>query len=289
MTYRELYTRLIPSLTNDKSSLQNVCNEETVQEAKAIVRMLLEDNFAMSWTDIICGKVNELSRDSAQQLEEFMQRLEKGEPIQYVLGGAYFAGRRFDVAPGVLIPRPETADLCQWIEDDNKQGEILDVGTGSGCIAITLALDVPLANVTAWDISDKALTIARDNSKLLGSKVNFEKQDALNIQIIEGDKWDVIVNNPPYIISKEKKEMNKNVLDYEPESALFVPDEDPLLFYRSIAQYGKKTLKRGGKIYFEINPLFTDAMKEMLEKLNYNDIETRKDRFGKDRMMKCVL
>lgn len=290
MTYRDLYTRLIPSLKGNNTSF-SLCdsNDSAEKEAKAIVRMLLEDGFNMSWTDVICGKVSELSREEALSLEEFMQRLEKGEPIQYVLGKAFFKGRPFAVAPGVLIPRPETAELCQWIEEENSNGKVLDVGTGSGCIAITIALDVASSDVTAWDISDDALLIAAENAKQLGAKVNFVKQDALNVNDAENCRWNVIVSNPPYIIEDEKKEMEHNVLDYEPELALFVPSDDALLFYRAIAEYGTRTLTEGGKLYFEINPLFAEEMKGMLEKMNYKQIEFKKDQFGKERMVRCIL
>ena len=290
-------------------------------EAQAIVRMVLDVKYGMTLTDIICGKVNELSADEGKKMEEIVERLQKAEPVQYILGEASFAGRTFHVEPGVLIPRPETAELCQWIEEDCKANEhppkdstdkkqdledekkdspkrILDICTGSGCIAITLALDIENSEVEGWDISDDALRIAQDNAKAMGAEhVKIAYHDALSLtkglkgirkSISDNEKWDVIVSNPPYICEKEKKDMEKNVLEHEPDIALFVPDEDPLRFYRAIAEYAAIALKPGGCLYFEINPIYVKEMKEMLEKLHFIHIETREDAFGKKRMMKAT-
>ena len=212
-------------------------------EAQAIVRTVLDVEYGMTLTDIICGKVNELSSDEERNLEEIITRLQNGEPVQYVLGEADFAGRTFHVEPGVLIPRPETAELCQWIEeevssleaDDPKQ--ILDICTGSGCIAITLGLNIPNSEVTGWDISEDALRIAQGNVEMLkAGNVRIEYQNALMLPKT-AETADIIVSNPPYICEKEKADMEKNVLEHEPSIALFVPDEDPLKFYRAIAEY----------------------------------------------------
>jgi len=260
-------------------------------EAKAIVRLVLETRFGLSFADILCGKVNELSREDILSLEEIMCKLEKGIPVQYVLGEASFCGRSFLVAPGVLIPRPETEELCRWITDDNTKGStnnILDIGSGSGCIAITLALDIPQTIVTSWDVSEKALNTARNNAERLKARVNFQKQDAL-APPEDFKKWDIIVSNPPYITEREKSDMDENVLCHEPPLALFVPDSTPLLFYRSIAEYGKNALKENGCLYFEINSLYATETSNMLKELNFKDIETRKDIFGKDRMIKCRI
>ena len=283
-------------------------------EAQAIVRTVLDVKYGMTLTDIICGKVNELSADEGKKMEEIVERLQKAEPVQYILGETDFAGRTFHVEPGVLIPRPETAELCQWIEENNKakehprrsisykdastQRRILDICTGSGCIAITLALDIEDSIVEGWDISEEALRIAQDNVKALNAKnVKIAHHDALNLtngmkavnkSISNGEKWDVIVSNPPYICEKEKKDMEKNVLEHEPDIALFVPDEDPLRFYRSIAEYATIALKPGGNLYFEINPIYEKEMREMLEKMHFINIETREDTFGKKRMMKAT-
>lgn len=289
-TYQQLWQSLIPLYD--------------AGEAQAIVRMVLDVKFGMTLTDIICGKVNELSSDESIKLEEIVGRLQKGEPVQYVLGQADFAGRTFYVEPGVLIPRPETAELCHWItescliKDTSKdeslkeyakhQIQILDICTGSGCIAITLGLNIDNSEVTGWDISEDALRIAQRNAKYQNAtNVNIEYQDALALPK-ERERWDVIVSNPPYICEKEKVDMSRNVLDYEPDIALFVPNEDPLKFYRAIAEYAVTALKPLGCLYFEINPIYEEETREMLEALRFRDIETQEDSFGKIRMMKAI-
>ena len=264
-------------------------------EAKAIVRWVLDVRFALSWTDILCGKVTELSAHDQTELEKIMQRLEKGEPVQYIIGVADFFGRQFHVAPGVLIPRPETEELCRWIISQKGQSplcEILDIGTGCGCIAITPALELPDAKVTAWDISDDALRIAAGNAKSLGANVTFEHRDALDSSLFtlhsSLPKWDLIVSNPPYICEKEKSAMECNVLDHEPHLALFVPDDDPLLFYRAIAQYAAEALTAQGSLFFEINPLYADDLARMLRMMSYHDILIHQDQFGKPRYLKAT-
>lgn len=372
MTYNQLWKRLTA-----------IYNE---REAQAIVRTVLDALFGMSLTDICLGKVTQLSADDTTRLEKIMQRLEKSEPVQYVLGAEWFAGRLFDVAPGVLIPRPETEDLVKWTcdeakekekEDNNKEergkeekevskkgeapqkeeqllssplkeeeeglrkgkdasqkeeqplssllkeekeglrkgedasqkeeqhlssflknnkevsekGEevphpsILDIGTGSGCIAITVALALPQARVTAWDISTDALAIAAGNAHRLGASVRFEHQDALNAPDDE-ERWDVIVSNPPYICDRERADMSDNVLSYEPELALFVPDSDPLLFYRAIARYASKALKPGGRLLFETNTAYAHEVAQAMADEGFTAIEVRNDCFGKPRMVK---
>ena len=280
-----------------------------VGEAQAIVRTVLDVEYGMTLTDIICGKVNELSSDEERNLEEIIARLQNGEPVQYVLGEADFAGRTFHVEPGVLIPRPETAELCQWIEEEvsslkaDERKQILDICTGSGCIAITLGLNIPNSEVTGWDISEDALRIAQGNVEMLkAGNVRIEYQNALMLpkaaEAAEISKaaetesslskgWNVIVSNPPYICEKEKADMEKNVLEHEPSIALFVPDEDPLKFYRAIAEYASSALKSEGALYFEINPIYEKETREMLEGLGFKDIETKEDAFGKKRMMKA--
>ena len=308
-------------------------------EAQAIVRTVLDVKYGMTLTDIICGKVNEISADEERKLEEIIIRLQKGEPVQYVLGEADFAGRTFHVEPGVLIPRPETAELCQWIEKDMIEKSIvssedspedssenapqatddarliLDICTGSGCIAITLGLNIPNSEVTGWDISEDALRIAQGNVEMMkAGNVRIEHQDALALpkaaetdnEKMKGNddkevvkpkgkaktpstqKWDLIVSNPPYICEKEKADMEKNVLEHEPSLALFVPDEDPLKFYRAIAEYASSALKSGRALYFEINPIYEKETREMLLKLDFKDIETKEDAFGKKRMMRAM-
>lgn len=298
MTYNQLWKRLTA-----------IYNE---REAQAIVRTVLDALFGMSLTDICLGKVTQLSADDTTRLEKIMQRLEKSEPVQYVLGSGWFAGRLFDVAPGVLIPRPETEDLVKWACDEAKEKEkednskeergkeekevskkgeeaphpsILDIGTGSGCIAITVALALPQVRVTAWDISTDALAIAAGNAHRLGASVRFEHQDALSAPDDE-ERWDVIVSNPPYICDRERADMSDNVLSYEPALALFVPDSDPLLFYRAIARYASKALKPGGRLLFETNTAYAHEVAQTIANEGFTAIEVRNDCFGKPRMVK---
>lgn len=275
MTYDELWRRL--AAVYDAG------------EAKAIVRMVLDERFGLSATDVYCGKVTQLSSDKQTELEKIMQRLEQAEPVQYVLGTTMFCDRPIHVAPGVLIPRPETEDLCRWVIERATSDSllILDVGTGSGCIAVTLALELSGAKVTAWDVSTVAINIAGQNAVSLCADVNFMLQDALTPPSDEA-KWNVIVSNPPYICEREKKDMERNVLDNEPSLALFVPDSEPLLFYRAIACYACKALKDNGFLFFEINPLYVDDMLLMLEEMGYVDLEVRTDQFGKQRFIKAV-
>lgn len=229
-------------------------------------------------------------------------RLLLHEPVQYVLGQAEFCGRTFHVAPGVLIPRPETEELCQWIiteiRDERievRDFSILDIGTGSGCIAVTLAAELPQAEVTAWDISAEALHVARENACSNDVQVTFLQVDVLTLQPSPStadhtpltSQWDLIVSNPPYICNKERATMEANVLEHEPHTALFVPDDDPLLFYRTIAQYGQEALKPGGWLYFEINPLYATSLTTLLSRMSFRDIETRNDQYGKQRMIRA--
>ena len=257
-------------------------------EAKALVRWVLDVRFGISLTDILCGKVTQLSADDQAELEKIMQRLEKGEPVQYIIGVADFAGRQFKVAPGVLIPRPETAELCEWIISSGKgdrKHHLLDIGTGSGCIAITLAAALPQAQVSAWDISADALRIAQENAKALGVNVSFEQHDILNTSL--HDAYDVIVSNPPYIKPSERDEMAKNVLDYEPQIALFAPDDNPIIFYQKIAGFAWQNLNNEGLLFFELNPLTAEAVGEYLRQVGFSDIEFRQDAFGKLRFLKA--
>lgn len=273
MTYEELWHRLTPVYE--------------AGEAKAIVRWVLDVRFGLTWADIICGKVTELSANHQTELKKIMVRLEKGEPVQYIIGVADFCGRQFKVAPGVLIPRPETAELCEAIISSRQSAgeDILDIGTGSGCIAIILALEMPEARVTAWDISDEVLRIAEENAKELEAKVNFQRQDALNISLTS--KYDVIVSNPPYIEPKERDGMAKNVLDYEPELALFAPEDNPIIFYQSIGDYAWKSLNPGGELYFELNPLTAESVGDYLCQLGFSEVTFRQDQFGKQRFLKA--
>ena len=263
-------------------------------EAQAVIRTVLEVRMGLSFTDIVCGKMATLSFGEWDELEGMAARLQQGEPVQYVLGEADFADRTFRVGPGVLIPRPETAELCQWMVRDAaaspRPPQVLDLCTGSGCIAVTLALELPQATVTGWDISQDALRMATANAERHGmtGRVTIEYGDALQLSA-EPARWDLIVSNPPYICEQERGEMARNVLDYEPSLALFVPDDDPLRFYRAIAHYAVESLKPGGALYFEINPLYAEEMRQMLSRLPFTEIELREDDYGKQRMMKATL
>lgn len=259
-------------------------------EAKAMVRTLLNDFFGFTLTDIVCGAVDSLSEADANRLYTAVGRLAEGEPVQYVSGTAMFCDRKFCVKPGVLIPRPETEQLCHTAIQKSEplpHPRILDIGTGSGCIACTVALALPQATVEAWDVSSEALAIAAENADRLGAGVTFRNQDALAATQNDGRRWDVIVSNPPYICNKEKCDMEANVLDHEPSLALFVPDDDPLLFYRAIAGYAMASLERGGSLCFEINSLYARETEEMLRGIGFADVETMTDIFGKERNTIC--
>lgn len=262
------------------------------REAKAIARTLLEERFGLTLTDIVCGGVGQLDALAREDLAQIMARLTAGEPIQYALGSAPFCGRSFHVAPGVLIPRPETEQLVRMTVDAARQYDhatVLDVGTGSGCIAITVALEATESAVSAWDISPVALQIARDNATALHAKVGFCQQDALHAPADDAARWDVVVSNPPYVMQKERAEMAAHVLQHEPETALFVPDDDPLCFYRAIAQYGRHALRAEGTLLFEINPLLAQEMLQLLEAEGYVQNRLIMDDFGKKRFTQSIL
>ena len=228
--------------------------------------------------------------DTAQQaaLNSALERLKQHCPIQQILGYEYFCGLRFKVTQATLIPRPETSELVGWIESGHTEpARILDIGTGSGCIAISLAKRLPQSSVTAWDISPEALSVAKENNSLNNTNVEFAQVDILTHQPTQ-ERFDIIVSNPPYIKEVEKEQMYSNVLDWEPHTALFVPDNDPLLFYRTIAQGATTMLHPGGKLYFEINRAYGKEAMEMLSALGYSDIELRKDFADNDRMIRAV-
>jgi len=301
MTYQEIWQRLSSSYDE--------------REAKAVARYLLDVGYGLTMTDIIGGAVETLDES---RLNEQLRRLQAGEPVQYVLGRTFFCGHEFRVRPGVLIPRPETEELvgvaCDRVarygersgrSDGERSGRsdgegsgravrILDIGTGSGCIAISLALAMPDAQVEAWDVSDEALAIARENASRLSAKVTFKKNDILKENVAPslwrglGEAVSLIISNPPYICEKERKDMEQRVLDHEPSLALFVPDDDPLLFYRAIAEYATRALTPKGLLLFEINPLYKDAMEEMLLSLHFHDIVFHEDQFGKIRFCESV-
>lgn len=260
----------------------------TAQEAANLTKLICCEILGQSTVDYYLGKDIILSSKAEQELNRILSRLGNFEPIQYIQGEARFLGRTFAVAPGVLIPRPETEELVELILDGiASDSRILDIGTGSGCIAISLAKELPDARVTGWDVSADALSIARMNNQSLGTGVCFVQKDVLNYTPDDGviGLYDVIVSNPPYIAESERDGMERNVLDWEPGLALFVSDADPLLFYRTIATLGFDLLRRGGKLYFEINRMFGETTATMLSDLNYKNIYLRKDISGNDRFV----
>ena len=258
-------------------------------EALALAKMLLVEVFGFSTLELYGGKDKEFSEKHRSVLTEMIRRLQKNEPIQYIIGIESFFGLTFEVNPNVLIPRPETQELVSWIIEDYQSDEsirILDIGTGSGCIPISLAKQLSKAEVESWDISEGALEVASRNCERNGVKVLLRQKDVLKAAP-DGNLYDVIVSNPPYITNKEKADMEANVLDWEPSLALFVSDEDPLLFYRKIAQLGCDMLKEGGLLYFEINRAYGEETILMLKELGYAQIELKKDSWGNDRMIKA--
>lgn len=295
MTYHDICQRLTPLYGP--------------QEAKAMTRMLLEDLFSLSFADILCGATEHLSDADTLRLQQSVARLLDAEPLQYVTGTAFFCGHPFHVAPGVLIPRPET----EWMVDTAvgivtaSAPRILDIGTGSGCIAtsISLALVDKHCYTEAWDISEDALRIAADNAERLGADVKFRRRDALRLEedfpaeenqsgaeVLIADNassasWDVIVSNPPYICNREAADMHANVLRHEPHLALFVPDTDPLLFYRAIASYAMRSLRKGGWLLFECNTLYAHDTAQMASDMGFATSVVEDDCFGKPRFVKA--
>ena len=274
-----------------------------------MTRMLLEDLFSLSFADILCGATEHLSDADTLRLQQSVTRLLDAEPLQYVTGTAFFCGHPFHVAPGVLIPRPET----EWMVDTAvgivtaSAPRILDIGTGSGCIAtsISLALVDKHCYTEAWDISEDALRIAADNAERLGADVKFRRRDALRLEedfpaeenqsgaeVLIADNassasWDVIVSNPPYICNREAADMHANVLRHEPHLALFVPDTDPLLFYRAIARYAMRSLRKGGWLLFECNTLYAHDTAQMALDMGFATSVVEDDCFGKPRFVKA--
>lgn len=257
-------------------------------EIKALTRILATELLGVSQMAFYMKDDIALTAEQATLLDSAIARLQQHEPIQYILGYSDFCGQRFKVTPATLIPRPETSELVEWIASEATGNEkILDIGTGSGCIAVSLANKLRHSNVSAWDISDEALAVAEENSKTNGCNITFSQVDILAYQP-QGEQFDIIVSNPPYIRDLEKSGMEANVLDWEPHTALFVPDNDPLLFYRTIAEKGKEMLHPGDKLYFEINREFGNETAEMLTALGYTNIEIRKDFAENDRMIRAV-
>lgn len=272
-------------------------------EARAVSRLLLDEAFSLSLTDIACGAVSRLSEADTARLENYIQQLERGVPVQYVLGYEWFHELRIGVSPAVLIPRPETAQLVDETISEARQMahdatplHILDIGTGSGCIAIAIAKALPEAKVEAWDISREALAVAKQNALDNDVAVEFRQTDVLkeaeaHPSEAEESRRDyaVIVSNPPYICSSEAVAMHQNVLDHEPHTALFVPDNAPLLFYRAISRLALKRLRHGGRLLFEINRAYGKELTALLSDLGYADVRLIDDEFSNPRFISCRL
>ncbi len=258
------------------------------REARNILLLALEDVFKFNRSALLISKEIDLSEEQKEEVNEILFRLKTGEPYQYIVGFTYFDDLKMEVAPGVLIPRPETEELVAWIDEsvqNRPNQKIEDWCTGSGCIALALKNRNKNADVSGYDISEEALEISMCNAQELNLEVRFSKKDALNP--LPDRKVDVIVSNPPYIPWKEKEEMHQNVTEFEPDLALFVPNDDPLLFYQSIANYASKALSEGGLLFFELHENYASETKEMVEQLGFSSVEIRTDLQGKQRMLKA--
>ena len=277
-TRREIYNQLYST----------ACELYDEGEARQIAEMLLLAKGNISRNDLFIEPNKDLI---IENLDSIIAELYSWRPVQYIIGYADFRDMELEVSEGVLIPRPETEELVEWIVSETSQGaNILDIGTGSGAIAIALNCEVANSQVWAMDISQKALTIARKNGQRYAPTTRFVEGDALaDFDTLFKEQFDVVVSNPPYIPESDVEYMRRNVLDYEPSTALFVPDSDPLLFYRSIAQRAKKILKPSGKLYFEIYELLAEQMIAMLKGEGYSDITLRDDFRGKPRMICATL
>ena len=258
------------------------------QEVQQFVRLIFEHLRGYSWTELLLKGEEPLQPEECAFVEEVVARLQRHEPLQYVLGSTEFLGLQLDVGPGVLIPRPETEELVQWIleEQDERRLRLLEVGTGSGCIPIALKHARPRWEVVAWDVSEIAIEQARGNARKNNVEVTFQMQDVLTYQA-EKARWEVVVSNPPYVTHKEAALMAANVLQYEPHLALFVADHDPLLFYRCIAQVALQELVPGGRLYFEINEAYGAETTALLTSMGFVALSLRKDLSGRDRMLRA--
>lgn len=259
------------------------------EEIRSICRIIFMDVFHYTNIDIHIKKHENLPESFTGKFQEIVARLKQGEPIQYIIGTTEFAGLTFAVNPSTLIPRPETEELVAWIKEQAVLSpHILDIGTGSGCIAITLAHLLSDSKITAIDISAEALDTARRNASANEVKVDFRQVDIFNYQPQNQDTFDIIVSNPPYVRNSEKQYMQRQVLDFEPSAALFVPDEDPLVFYRQIAKTGQKQLRKNGLLFLEINEALANTTADLLAQLQYSGIEIKEDFRGKERFIKCT-
>ena len=277
-------------MTNAKTLFQQLQKEirlnEEPDEIKSILYLLFKKEFGLTRTDILAEK--RIEGMDAIRLNSLIHRINQSEPIQYILEEAEFFGRKFWVNASVLIPRPETELIVSLVKEDRlRKPIILDIGTGSGCIALSLAMEIPSAQIHALDISEKALAVAQQNARRLNTTIHLFQCDILH-QTPSLTNLDVIVSNPPYVMEKEKNRMSKNVLDFEPSQALFVPDDDPLIFYQAIAKMGKELLRANGILFTEINAALSKETNALFQELGY-DTTLFRDMESKDRVIKAVL
>lgn len=256
------------------------------REIEGMTRIIFEDVLLWQPVDIVMRDGEQLPEFFDSRLASIITRLKQHEPLQYILGKARFHGHSFAVTPATLIPRPETEQLVDMIVDENPGSDlaVLDIGTGSGCIAISLARALKFAQVTATDVSPDALAVAQHNATALKTRVRFLEQDILTCSA-PSQAWDIIVSNPPYITEQEKATMERNVLDYEPHSALFVPNDDPMLYYRPIAAYASRSLKNGGRLYLEINRAMAQQVSDILRQADLSNIHIHNDFNGNNRFI----
>ncbi|WP_291106857.1 peptide chain release factor N(5)-glutamine methyltransferase [Flavobacterium sp. UBA6195] len=267
-------------------SLKNIQDE---QEIESFFFILTEYLHNIKRVDVALNPNFELSEDDVEKWNAILAELQLEKPIQYITGEAWFFRLRFEVNENTLIPRPETEELVEWILSSSiihHPSSILDIGTGTGCIPISLKTNLPKANVSAIDVSEKALEVAKRNAISNKVDISFIQANILEVEDLS-QYFDIIVSNPPYVRNLEKEEIKKNVLDYEPHLALFVEDTDALLFYRKIAQLALKNLAPNGLLFFEINQYLGKETVELLENLGFKNIELKKDMYGNDRMIKC--
>ncbi len=258
-------------------------------EITGFIQLIMNSVLGLSYTQMVLEKDRALENSESDQIKAIVERLKTHEPIQYILGVAEFFGLELNVQLGVLIPRPETEELVDWICKTKipATAKMLDIGTGSGCIPLALKNELPAVEVMAVDVSEDALLIATENAQKHQLEVTFELADILKWHERSWPRFDVIVSNPPYVMEREKKQMEANVLEYEPGVALFVSDTDPLIFYRTIAQFASKQLNESGYLFFEINENLGDEMVELVKQLGFKSIELRRDLNGKNRMLRC--
>jgi len=283
MTIKNAFEHYVKSL----SSLYDV------GEAESIARLFFEERIGLKSSDLILREEETISQVNANDLAWKLLRLMKGEPAQYVLGYCHFYGLKLKVNKSVLIPRPETEELVDWIIKNNKNKEalkIIDIGTGSGCIAIALKKNIPQSQVYALDISEEALKVTDENADVNGVELNLIHADILSSQFkLSYSPFNIIVSNPPYVLEREKISLHQNVLQFEPPCALLVPDDEPLIFYEAILRLSKEHMVHNAEIYFEVNPEFANEILNKMTTREFSSAEIRKDLSGKPRMVKGIL